>query len=183
MDSTGFWQYSLNRYAIETVKEACLALQDSHGYNVNLLLFCMLCDSQKRALSIKVIAQIKRCIENSDKELNAHRAQRNSAKALCGSSATQEDRDAYQGLLTQELSLEAKQQELIAGIFAALNANENSVEQIGLRKLEAHIQVKVDAEKVPYDSSLQSYVKLISETTSVSNAQQNKWIEALREHV
>ena len=35
-----FWAYSLERYARPGVAEACLALQDGLGADVNLLLFC-----------------------------------------------------------------------------------------------------------------------------------------------
>lgn len=34
-----FWEYSLSHYAREGVAEACLALQDGHGLDVNMLLY------------------------------------------------------------------------------------------------------------------------------------------------
>lgn len=187
MDSTRFWQYSLDKYGIDEVKDTCLALQDSYGYNVNLLLFCMLCDKQKRSLSIKVIAQIMRVIENSDAELNEHRIQRKNKKAGCEISATPTCMDDYEAMLKHELSLEAKQQEIIAGIFATLNANESSVEQIGSRILEKQLQTHLDTETEPYDSSLQSYLTLMSKSPVTKakkvNSEQQQFIDALREHV
>lgn len=39
MSDNPFWDFSLDVYAQEGVAEACLRLQDKHGYDVNLLLF------------------------------------------------------------------------------------------------------------------------------------------------
>ncbi len=36
-----FWNYSLRLYARPGVSEACLRLQDEHGLDVNLVLFCI----------------------------------------------------------------------------------------------------------------------------------------------
>ncbi|NKB57241.1 MAG: TIGR02444 family protein [Alphaproteobacteria bacterium] len=35
-----FWDFSLSVYALDGVSEACLRLQDQHGVDVNLLLYC-----------------------------------------------------------------------------------------------------------------------------------------------
>lgn len=37
---TGFWDFSLRVYAHDGVAEACLGLQDRHGADVNLVLYC-----------------------------------------------------------------------------------------------------------------------------------------------
>ena len=39
-EETPFWQFSGAVYAHPGVAEACLDLQDRHGLDVNLLLFC-----------------------------------------------------------------------------------------------------------------------------------------------
>lgn len=39
-DPDKFWRFSLAAYARPGVAEACLALQDDHGFDVNLILFC-----------------------------------------------------------------------------------------------------------------------------------------------
>lgn len=36
-----FWDFSLDVYARDGVAQACLALQDRHGVDVNVLLFCL----------------------------------------------------------------------------------------------------------------------------------------------
>ncbi|EKE72451.1 TIGR02444 family protein [Oceanibaculum indicum] len=38
--ASDFWSFSLDFYGRPGVAEACLALQDSHGLDVNLLLYC-----------------------------------------------------------------------------------------------------------------------------------------------
>jgi uncharacterized protein (TIGR02444 family) len=36
-----FWRFTLAYYARPGVSEACIALQDEHGFDVNLVLFCL----------------------------------------------------------------------------------------------------------------------------------------------
>jgi len=40
-----FWDYSLDLYGRPNVADACLALQDQYGLDVNVLLFCVWCGS------------------------------------------------------------------------------------------------------------------------------------------
>jgi uncharacterized protein (TIGR02444 family) len=49
-DKTPFWQFSGTVYGRPGVAEACLALQDRHGLDVNLLLFCAWAGSCGRLL-------------------------------------------------------------------------------------------------------------------------------------
>ncbi|MBB3066845.1 TIGR02444 family protein [Limibacillus halophilus] len=46
-----FWSFSLETYAKPGVAEACLALQDKYGLDVNLLLFCCWAARNGRRLS------------------------------------------------------------------------------------------------------------------------------------
>jgi uncharacterized protein (TIGR02444 family) len=46
-----FWRFSLAIYRMDGVPPACLALQDGHGLDVNLMLFALWLASQGRALS------------------------------------------------------------------------------------------------------------------------------------
>ena len=48
-----FWRYSLRLYRAEGVADACLALQDRCGADVNVLLFCCWTGSRGRALSAR----------------------------------------------------------------------------------------------------------------------------------
>jgi uncharacterized protein (TIGR02444 family) len=49
-DETPFWQFSGSVYARRGVAEACLALQERHHLDVNLLLFCAWAGSNGRRL-------------------------------------------------------------------------------------------------------------------------------------
>jgi uncharacterized protein (TIGR02444 family) len=50
-----FWRYSLRLYRAEGVADACLALQDRSGADVNVLLFCCWTGSRGQALSVREI--------------------------------------------------------------------------------------------------------------------------------
>ena len=49
-EKTPFWQFSGVVYARPGVAEACIDLQDRHGLDVNLLLFCAWAGAQGRVL-------------------------------------------------------------------------------------------------------------------------------------
>jgi uncharacterized protein (TIGR02444 family) len=53
-----FWDFSLLVYHRLGVAEACLALQDRHGLDVNLLLFCCWAGSQGRRLDAADIERV-----------------------------------------------------------------------------------------------------------------------------
>ena len=48
-----FWRHSLKLYAAAGIAPACLALQDDHGVDVNLLLLCCWLGSQGRVLGVR----------------------------------------------------------------------------------------------------------------------------------
>ena len=52
-----FWDFSLVVYARPGVAEACLALQDRHGLDVNLLLFCCWAGAQGQRLETGDLAR------------------------------------------------------------------------------------------------------------------------------
>ncbi len=53
-----FWDFSLAVYGRPGVAEACLALQDRHGLDVNLLLFCCWAGAKGRALDAGDMARL-----------------------------------------------------------------------------------------------------------------------------
>lgn len=61
-----FWDYSLAHYARPEVAQACLALQDSLGANVNLLLFCCWLGSRGESLSDARLARAVQLIAEWD---------------------------------------------------------------------------------------------------------------------
>lgn len=53
-----FWDFSIEVYAGKSVSEACLALQDRHGLDINILLFCCFAASKARTLTREELGQI-----------------------------------------------------------------------------------------------------------------------------
>lgn len=55
-----FWEFSLFVYGREAVHDLCLALQDEHGFDVNLLLFCLwIADVQQKSLDRASIDRLR----------------------------------------------------------------------------------------------------------------------------
>src|SRR6266851_3129980 len=54
-----FWQFSLRFYRQPKVADACIALQEDAGVDVNLLLFLLWHATLKRALSVAEVAQLE----------------------------------------------------------------------------------------------------------------------------
>ena len=57
-----FWRFSLRFYRQREVADACIALQEEAGVDVNLLLFLLWHATQKRTLSPAQIAELERRI-------------------------------------------------------------------------------------------------------------------------
>jgi uncharacterized protein (TIGR02444 family) len=190
-----FWAYSLEKYSLDEVKTACLKLQDDHAYNVNLLLFCMLCDSHRAKLSKEQLAGIRQDILLSDETLLEHRAKRKKAKPRADSPNSQTNDELYHRLLQEELTLEAAQQELIiASFMERLDASE----QIEVMNNEVGISQQSDASIITQQggasslmqsdgsSALKLYFELMITSEQASSAfkeQQEKFIRVLGKHV
>ena len=61
---SSFWRFSLRFYRQSEVADACIALQEQAGVDVNLLLFLLWHATQKRALSQADVAQLERRISH-----------------------------------------------------------------------------------------------------------------------
>ena len=57
-----FWRFSLRYYRQPGVGEACIALQDGAGIDVNLLLFLLWQASQGRTFAVADVADLERRI-------------------------------------------------------------------------------------------------------------------------
>jgi uncharacterized protein (TIGR02444 family) len=172
MKAQTFWQYSLNRYSIAQVKDACLQLQDEYRYNVNLLLFCMLCDSLKTLLCEQSVLSIKNKIALSESHLIEHREERRRAKITGAEAATQKQEkqeNSYKALMKQELALEAVQQEMIIDAFLLLNKNMSSDSRI--------------SQGCCHGSSLLSYLNEHNRHSGSIDHKQQVLIDVLRKHV
>jgi uncharacterized protein (TIGR02444 family) len=61
---TPFWRFSLNYYKQTGVSEACIALQDQCGVDVNLLLFLFWLASERQALSADEVKKLDATIQS-----------------------------------------------------------------------------------------------------------------------
>lgn len=110
-NSDSFWQFSLEFYSLEPIKQACLTLQDNFDFNVNLILLCCWLDGLCVKLSTEQLHQLKGAIKNSDAELKQHRKLRTASK-------NQPHR--YAALLQQELELEQAQQSILVSTLNSM---------------------------------------------------------------
>ena len=107
MCSDAFWSFSLQVYSQPQVSEHCLYLQNSHGCNVNLLLFYCWLHSLKRSLSVQALTTIANEIKAHDLKIKAHRAKRVQNKHS----------SIYETLKKEELVMEKEQQSLIVNAY------------------------------------------------------------------
>ncbi len=70
-DRNPFWDFSLGVYGHAGVATACLALQDRHGADVNLLLFCLWAGSRGRTLSAADLARLMAATQSWQKDVIA----------------------------------------------------------------------------------------------------------------
>jgi uncharacterized protein (TIGR02444 family) len=61
---TPFWRFSLNYYRQAGVSEACIALQDQYGVDVNLLLFLFWLASERQMLSADEVKKLDATIQS-----------------------------------------------------------------------------------------------------------------------
>ena len=109
LTAEGLWQFSLARYG--AVESLCLALQDDHGLNINLLMLCAYCQSEGCALDELQVGDLIRHNRQWQQEvINPYRALRKTLKPRL----SPED---YQQMLAIELALEKEEQQRL---FAAL---------------------------------------------------------------
>lgn len=96
-----FWQFSCAFYAQPAVKQRCLALQDQHGFNINLLLLCCYLHTLGWQLSKPQLHALRLALQVTDVKLAPLRAHRRTQS---------KNSEKYQALLKQELQIEKQQQ-------------------------------------------------------------------------
>lgn len=62
LSTSRFWAFSLEVYGDEAVAEACIALQDRYGVDVNMLLFALFAASRGTVLSSADIERLDRAV-------------------------------------------------------------------------------------------------------------------------
>lgn len=101
-----FWNFCLEIYAAKDVKDACLAAQDSHGADVNLMLLLLWHDREALMLADSQLDRLMAVSEHwQAQHLAPHRARRRAAKGT----------PTYDLLLREELDLERDAQAALLG--------------------------------------------------------------------
>lgn len=115
LTTTTFWEFSGTLYTRGDVATHCLALQDNHGVNVNLLLLVCWCMQHNVILTLPQLTELQQAIAEQDKALAAHRARRRAAHPDQGGNESD-----YAALKEQELVLERECQTVLVETFNGL---------------------------------------------------------------
>lgn len=111
MSGNPFWDYSLETYGKPGVAEACLALQDSYGLDVNCLLFCCWAAACGHQLTIGEALRLEEAVAEWRKEVvEPLRAVRRWMKLHAESQGVPALREAIK---RDELGAEKLQQEML----------------------------------------------------------------------
>lgn len=109
-----FWRHSLQLYAAAGIAPACLALQDDHGIDVNLLLLCCWLGSQGRRLGLRdmraamtSVADWQRCV------IQPLRSVRRALKPMAQGALAEAAPRMRQRLARLELEAEFQEHELL----------------------------------------------------------------------
>lgn len=115
-----FWRFSLHTWRVPGVQEACLALQEHCGADVNLLLFCGWTGREGRELDRHDLRQAIRCVGNWQNEIVAplRLARRGLKHQRAGTAAAALAPTFRDRFLALELELEQAEQGLLAELAA-----------------------------------------------------------------
>jgi len=127
IDQSSAWSFALSLYKEPTVASACLTLQDDFNCNVNLVLFCHYADSLGYLFGTNDFLAIERAIAASEEQLKRHRTSRRLAKT--------QSPEQYQAMLSQELTLEHAQHQLIIDTANTLCENAEQTSSTGQSRL------------------------------------------------
>jgi len=115
-----FWRFSLQLYRRPGVADACIALQEEAGADVNLLLFLLWHAAQRRALSVEEVAGLEAKVaawrERAVIPLRAIRRTLKSPQALVEAGDAEAFRTRIKAV---ELEAERLQQEAMYGLLRA----------------------------------------------------------------
>ena len=101
-----FWNFCLETYAAHGVKDACLAAQDSHEVDVNLMLLLLWHDREALMLADSQLDRLMAVSSHwQSQHLAPHRTRRRAAKGT----------PEYDTLLREELDLERDAQAALLG--------------------------------------------------------------------
>lgn len=113
ISAQAFWDFALNVYKTDNVKDIALRWQDEKDVNVNIMLFCIWMDSLGGMLDDNMIDVLSLAAQEIQPDIRAKRTQRR---------AQGKGTSLYRNLLQEELMLEALQQKRIIERFKGLNS-------------------------------------------------------------
>jgi uncharacterized protein (TIGR02444 family) len=116
-----FWRFSVSFYSVPQVADACLALQDKAGADVNIVMFLLWNAMQNRTLSAAAIADVERRVgvwrESVVVPLRTVRRALKSPLAAIDAATAEKYRTKIKGV---ELEAEKLQQEALYALAPAL---------------------------------------------------------------
>lgn len=104
-DPDKFWQFSLDIYGQDGVKECCLSLQNDHGTDVNLLLLCLWLDNQNISISAECFKDLM--------DISDHWQLQVLAPLRTNRSVLEKNTTDYEAALALELATEKKEQKAL----------------------------------------------------------------------
>lgn len=121
LEGFSFWRFSLRTYRAPGVAEACLALQDGCGADVNLLLYCCWTGLIGRRLSARAVRSARAAVARWQSEVvsplrRSRRAIRKGHRGVTGEWAEQ----LRKRIGTAELDAEYVEQSVLAGHAAGM---------------------------------------------------------------
>lgn len=121
LEGFSFWRFSLRTYRAPSVAEACLALQDGCGADVNLLLYCCWTGLIGRRLSARAVRSARAAVARWQSEVvsplrRSRRAIRKGHRGVTGEWAEQ----LRKRIGTAELDAEYVEQSVLAGHAAGM---------------------------------------------------------------
>ncbi len=124
---SAFWRFSLRFYARDGVAPLCLALQDQHGIDVNLLFLLLFLASHGRRLSTDDVRRIDHATADwRTRAVQPLRALRRDLKNGVASMDTQATEALRSEIKRCELHAERLQQEMLERQFPAASVGETS---------------------------------------------------------
>lgn len=118
--SDGFWRFSLRTWRVAGVQEACLALQERCGADVNLLLFCGWLGREGCALDQRSLRRAIQCVGGWQSEVIVpmRQARRGLKRQRAGSAAAALAPVFRERFTALELALEQAEQALLSELAA-----------------------------------------------------------------
>ncbi|MEE4118001.1 MAG: TIGR02444 family protein [Paracoccaceae bacterium] len=121
-----FWRFSLSVYGQQGVPDICLALQDAHGVDVNMLLYLLFRATGGTALDADEIARLDAALAPwRDEVVRPLRGVRRGLKDAALARIAADDDRLRQRIKSAELEAERLQQMALARLGAAMGGTES----------------------------------------------------------